>query len=296
MRKKRSLLEMVIERGFAKSEREAISIIMQGNILVDGRVITQVNSRFDEESKILLRRNVPKYVSRGGLKLANFLEELGDYAPKIRGKVCLDIGCGTGGFTQVLLERGAKKVYAVDVGKNVLHESLRQDSRVVFLKGVNARFLSAKDVPEPISIFTIDVSFISGASLLSAVSKLRFHPSTHPKVQGILLLKPQFERTYDKKDERTGEFRKGVIRSKRIVLEAIKSAYAKIVASGFAVLEIALAQPRGYKGNYEFFLLLGLEAEKSFSAGASDEGRLTFLSDSQFFAKAREIVDVLDLP
>jgi len=248
------LFEILIKKGLAESKREAISLILQHKVKVDGKLISGVSSLVQEDSKVEIMAKLPPFVSRAGEKLFNLLTSLGENAPKIKDSICLDIGCGTGGFTQVLLQLGAKKVYAVDVGKGIIDAKIRNDRRVVLLEQVNARNLTLHLVPEPISLFTMDVSFISGTLILRNLHKLNLEP--RDKIIGIYLVKPQFERELDPSDEKSGGFRRGIIKSKSLLTKTLNLVYDKVIQAGFGVDQIHLAKPRGIKGNYEFFFLL----------------------------------------
>jgi 23S rRNA (cytidine1920-2'-O)/16S rRNA (cytidine1409-2'-O)-methyltransferase len=247
---RRRLLDLVLSRKLVEDERVARSLIMQGRVLVDGKAVTGLGTAVPEEAEIELKEPECPYVSRGGLKLKHCLDALGD-APSIAGVICLDVGSSTGGFTEVLLEQGAAKVYAVDVGTGLLDGRLRGDERIVLLEGVNARNLSAENVPEPCGVFTVDVSFISGVALCRIIASLLAE-----RAEGLLLLKPQFEREPNAEDERKGWFTGGVVRHPALHKRVLLKAYSQLVADGFAVKRVLLAQPLGAKGNKEFFLHL----------------------------------------
>ena len=249
----RPLVDLLVERGLAADIRLARSLIMQGRVLVNERRETAVGKRVPEDSAITLREEALPYVSRGALKLRHCLEALGADAPALAGAVCLDVGAGSGGFTQVLLEEGAARVFAVDVGRVLKDAKLREDPRVILLEGVNARDLNADLVPQAIDAFTLDVSFISGASLLGGVK-----PLCSPNACGLFLAKPQFEREPDPADEKTGAFADGVVRSRDLLVRTLVDVHRRVADSGFAVKRVLTAYPRGTRGNYEFFFLLTL--------------------------------------
>lgn len=248
---RRRLLDLVLSLKLVEDERIARSLIMQGRVLVDGKPVTGPGTAVPDTAEVELVEPECPYVSRGGLKLKNCLDALGDGAPNVTGAICLDIGSSTGGFTEVLLECGAAKVYAVDVGVGLLDGRLRGNPRIVLLEGVNARNLSAEHVPEPCDLFTVDVSFISGVGLCSVIAQL-----LGERADGLLLLKPQFEREPDAEDERRGRFTGGVVRHPALHKRVLMRAYSQLVADGFAVKHVLLAQPAGAKGNKEFFLHL----------------------------------------
>ncbi len=248
---RRRLLDLVLSRKLVEDERIARSLIMQGRVLVDGRPVTGPGTAVPDTAEVELVEPECPYVSRGGLKLKNCLDALGEASPMVKGAICLDVGSSTGGFTEVLLEQGAAKVYAVDVGTGLLDGRLRGDERIVLLEGVNARNLSAGHVPDPCGLFTVDVSFISGVGLCSAIA-----PLLGERADGLLLLKPQFEREPDAEDERRRWFTGGVVHHPTLHKRVLMRAYSQLEADGFAVKQVILAQPAGAKGNKEFFLHL----------------------------------------
>ncbi len=256
MKAKRPLLELVLARGLIEDEKVARSLIMQGRVLVCGRPSTKAGMPISDAAVITVSDPDCPYVSRAGLKLKNCLVALADAAPKIEGQACLDIGSSTGGFTEVLLEYGAAKVYAVDVGKGLLDWRLRSDPRVVLLEGVNARALNRETIPDACATLTIDVSFTSAVSLLSAIA-----PLLSSDARGLMLLKPQYERENDPRDEKRGWFAKGVVRSSDLHRRVLNAAYLRIRESSFGVLQALIAHPTGAKGNREFFLFIAREVE-----------------------------------
>lgn len=248
---RRRLLDLLLSRKLVEDERIARSLIMQGRVLVDGKPVTGPGTAVPDAAEVELVEPECPYVSRGGLKLKHCLDALGGDAPNVAGAICLDIGSSTGGFTEVLLEQGAARVYAVDVGTGLLDGRLRGEPRIVLLEGMNARNLDAEHVPEPCSVFTVDVSFISGVGLCSVIA-----PLLRERADGLLLLKPQFEREPDAEDERRGWFTGGVVRNPALHRRVLLRAHSQLVTDGFAVKSVVLAQPTGAKGNKEFFLHL----------------------------------------
>lgn len=183
--KKERLDVVMVERGLAESRTRAQALILAGQVVVDDQRIDKPGTRIPVEADVRLKGEVLRYVSRGGLKLEAALTA---FQLDVRGAVCADIGASTGGFTDCLLQHGAAKVHAIDVGYGQLHERLRTDSRVVSRERVNARHLTDDDLPEPVSVMVIDVSFISLALVLPGLVQ-RLTPG------GVLvaLVKPQFE-------------------------------------------------------------------------------------------------------
>lgn len=233
--------QRLVELGLAESRAKAQALIMAGSVLVDGEVRDKAGTRVPVEAEIVLKERL-RYVSRGGLKLEAALDGFG-VSPA--GRVCLDVGASTGGFSDCLLQREAAKVYAVDVGRGLLDPRARQDPRVVLIEEMNARYLSAAQVPEPVSLAVIDVSFISLTLILPAVVLL-----LAPGAEVLALVKPQFEAG------REAVGKGGVVRD-----EAVRRACVDKVAR--AACELGLTEGgrmpspvKGPKGNQEFFLHL----------------------------------------
>ena len=235
--------QRLTELGLATTRARAQALVMAGSVTVDGKVTDKPGTRVLPDAVIEVKEEL-KYVSRGGGKLAPGLAAFGlDPA----GKTCLDVGASTGGFTDVLLQAGARKVYAVDVGKGLLYWRLRQDPRVTTMESVNARYLKPGDFPEPIEFAVIDVSFISLALILPAVT-----PLLVPGAKVVALVKPQFEVGKDKVGKG------GVVRDE----EAIAGAVDKVAAAarGLGLIEAGRmpAPIKGPKGNQEYLLYLEL--------------------------------------
>lgn len=255
--------ELVVERGLAASRHRAQALVLAGRVLVgagDG-------ARTDRKPGDLVPPDVPlevlepdPYVSRGGHKLAAALDAFG-IEPE--GAVCLDVGASTGGFTDVLLQRGAVRVHALDVGHGQLAERLRHDPRVVVHEGVNARTLRADSLPEPIDLATIDVSFISLRLVLGPVlSCLR------PGGQIIALVKPQFEAG-------RREVRGGVVRDPAVQRRVLRTVVGHAVRLGLEVEGVVASPLLGPAGNREFFLALrvpAVEAPEVLDTGAGTRG------------------------
>lgn len=237
MAPRRRLDLLLVERGLAESRSLAQRLIMAGRVRVDGQVATKPSQAVSPESQVTVEAG-PRYVSRGGEKLEAALDGFG---VEVEGLVCADVGASTGGFTDCLLQRGAAKVYAIDVGRGQLHWKLRQDPRVVVMEGVNARHLES--LPEPVHLVTADVAFISLRLLLPNFSRWLV-----PEGQAVLLVKPQFEAG----PESVG--RGGVVRDpavwRRVLLEVAEAA----ATAGLAPQGALRSPVRGPKGNVEFLL------------------------------------------
>jgi len=191
--------KLLVEKGIVKSRERAKAIIMAGKVFVNGKRVDKPGTTIPVDAKVEVKGEDIPYVSRGGLKLETAIRNFG---LNVKGFTCLDIGASTGGFTDCLLQHGAKKVYAVDVGKGQLDWKLRKDERVVAIEGFNARYLTEKEVPEKVDLVTIDVSFISLEKIIPVAKKF-----LKPSGRIVALIKPQFELT--KKEVDKG---KGVVR------------------------------------------------------------------------------------
>jgi 23S rRNA (cytidine1920-2'-O)/16S rRNA (cytidine1409-2'-O)-methyltransferase len=176
---------VLVDQGLAESRSKAQALVLAGQVVVNDQRIDKPGTRVSVDSAIRIKGETLKFVSRGGLKLEAALDA---FQLSVQGAVCADIGASTGGFTDCLLQRGARKVYALDVGKAQLHEKLRQDARVISSEGVNARNLTEADLPEPVDVMVADVSFISLTKVLPACVKRLKHSGLL-----IALVKPQFE-------------------------------------------------------------------------------------------------------
>ncbi|HXK11680.1 MAG TPA: TlyA family RNA methyltransferase [Vicinamibacteria bacterium] len=229
------------EHGLAESREKAQALVMAGRVTVDGRKASKPGSRVREDAAVAVEAG-PGPVGRGALKLAGALDALGvDPA----GKVAVDVGASTGGFTEILLARGALRVYAVDVGRGQLHERLGRDPRVVVRDRTNARALSPEVVPEPCSLAVVDVSFISVRKILPALRSV-----LAPGAEAVVLVKPQFE---------VGRFqvgRGGIVREPALRLQALRDVAAEAQRLGYAVRGACPSPLPGAEGNRELFLHL----------------------------------------
>lgn len=242
MRKRERLDKLLVERGLVGSREEGRGRIMAAEVLVDDQPVTKAGSLIDPEAAIRLRGEPPPYVSRGGVKLEKAIKE---FAVEVRGKVVLDVGASTGGFTDCLLSHGARQVYAVDVGYGQLDWKLRQDPRVVVLEKRNIRYLESGELPEQPELTTIDVSFISLRLVLPQVQKLLL-----PRGGILALIKPQFEVGKGKVGKG------GVVRSHEEHLRVIKEIAEAAAEMGLEVKAVTESPLLGPKGNREFFIYL----------------------------------------
>jgi 23S rRNA (cytidine1920-2'-O)/16S rRNA (cytidine1409-2'-O)-methyltransferase len=231
--------EAVVDRGLVETRSKARAMILAGDVIVNGVAILRAGSSVDGQDLIALRAK-PRFVSRGGEKLAHAISA---FAIDVEDRICADLGASTGGFTDCLLQEGAAKVYAVDVGYGQLDIRLRDDPRVVVLERTNARYLES--LPEPVSMVTIDVSFISLDLILPVAARL-----LSPGGWCVPLIKPQFEAG------RSDVGSRGVVRSPAIHRKVLQKVLASAVAVGFSVEGLRRSPLRGPEGNVEFLAAL----------------------------------------
>ena len=229
---------LVVERGLADSREKARALILAGQVLVNGQKADKAGANIDAAAQIELLAQ-PRYVGRGGLKLEAALDR---FAIDASGKICLDVGSSTGGFTDCLLQHGASRVYAIDVGTGQLDWKLRNDPRVIVQEQVNARYLARDQVPEPIALAVCDVSFISITMILPALAGLLVHDA-----EMVILVKPQFEL------ERDQVGKGGIIRDPALHQQACQRVENAVQALGFHT-QIIPSPILGAEGNREFLL------------------------------------------
>ncbi len=255
----------MVDRGLARSRERAQALVMAGRVRVDGRPAAKPGQMVSADAVLDVQVPDHPYVGRGGLKLAGALDRFG---LEVTGVVAIDIGASTGGFTDCLLRRGAARVYALDVGTGQIDWSLRSDSRVVVLDGINARYLKPGDLPEPVGLATVDVSFISLRLILPVLP-----PLLAPAAEVLALVKPQFE--VGREDVGPG----GIVSDPRLHRSALATVASAALGCGFGLRGACPSPIRGAEGNREFFLRLspgdpttpgGLE---DFLGGIVDEGR-----------------------
>lgn len=236
--KKQRLDVALVERGLVDSRAKAQSLIMARRVLVGGKHVDKAGALVAEHDALAIEALEHPWVGRGGVKLAHALERFGI---DVTGKVCADVGASTGGFTDVLLKNGARKVYAIDVGYGQLDASLRNDERVVNREKVNARYLTASDFEDEIELVSIDVSFISLKLILPAVQ-------TFARGDVVALIKPQFE--VGKRDVGKG----GIVRDEMKRAAAVESVVAFAKEIGFDVKDVIESPVKGAEGNVEYLM------------------------------------------
>ena len=229
---------MLFERGLVESREKAKTTIMSGCVYVNGQRADKPGQSYSEDCEIEVRRSGPEYVSRGGLKLEKALNE---FSVEPKDAICLDCGASTGGFTDCLLKRGAKKVYAVDVGYGQLAWSIRNDERVVTMERTNIRYVTHEQIPDELDLCTIDVSFISLKLVLPVLRALLKDGG-----EVICLVKPQFEAGREKVGK------KGVVRDPAVHLDVLDSFLENADSADFSVLEMTFSPIRGPEGNIEY--------------------------------------------
>ena len=242
---------LLVERGLAESRAKAQAMIMAGQVRVADQVALKPSTAVPADSVVTVDLG-PRFVSRGGEKLDAALDA---FAVGVTGWTCADVGASTGGFTDCLLQRGAAKVYAIDVGKGILHWKLRNDPRVMVMEETNARYVES--LPEPVSLVTVDASFISLRILLPVVKRWLFPLSVMDETKKaetsvIALIKPQFEA--GKKDVARGD---GVIRDPEIHRQVLQDVLGFAQQNGFQIRGLIKSPLLGPKGNAEFLVWLG---------------------------------------
>ena len=235
---KKRLDVLLFEKGMAESRQKAQAIIMSGQVFVDEQRVDKAGAAVDEAARIEVRGQTLDYVSRGGLKLE---KAMSTFPISLKGAVCADIGASTGGFTDCMLQNGAVKVYAVDVGYGQLAWKLRSDERVVCMERTNARYLTREQISEALDFVSIDVSFISLHLILPAVRALLSKDG-----QVVCLVKPQFEAGREKVGK------KGVVRDPQVHLEVLEQFLRHAAEADFTVKGITFSPIRGPEGNIEY--------------------------------------------
>ena len=251
--KKQRLDLVLVERGLVESRALAQRLVMAGQVRVDGQVALKPSDKVAEQAKLTVDQG-PRYVSRGGEKLEAALQAFG---LPVAGRICADVGASTGGFSDCLLQHGAGKVYAIDVGEGILDWKLRQHPQVVVMEGTNARYIER--LPEPVSLVTIDASFISLKVLLPVVKEwfssdeeaLRRGKGLGEKGDVVALIKPQFEA--GRQEVRRG---KGVIRDPEVHRQVLMEVLGYAVGAGWQVRGLIASPLLGPKGNREFLVWL----------------------------------------
>ncbi len=234
----------VFENGFAESREKAKAFIMAGVVFVNNEKMDKPGTQIKRTDVIEVRSNPLKYVSRGGLKLEKAMQV---FPINLTDAICADVGASTGGFTDCMLQNGAKRVYAIDVGYGQLAWKLRSDERVINLERTNFRYVTEKEVPEKLDFASVDVSFISLKLILPVLKTL-----LKPGGEAVCLIKPQFEAGKDKVGK------KGVVRDQSVHIEVVKNVFSYMLDSSFAVLGLDYSPVKGPEGNIEYLAYIKL--------------------------------------
>jgi len=238
---------LLVKRGIAPSREKAKAMIMAGNVFVDNEREDKAGASFKDDCVIEVKGNTLKYVSRGGLKLEKAIDSFGI---DLQNTICMDIGASTGGFTDCMLQNGAKKVYAVDVGYGQFAWKLRQDERVVCMEKTNIRYVTPEDIPDVLDFASVDVSFISLTKVLAPAKELLAE-----KGEMVCLIKPQFEAG------RENVGKKGVVREKSVHEEVIEKVISYAREIGFSILNLDFSPVKGPEGNIEYLVYIKKDGE-----------------------------------
>lgn len=242
MNTKKRLDAAVFEQGFCDSREKAKTLIMAGVVYVNNQKADKPGMQIKDDDSIEVRSNPLKYVSRGGLKLE---KAMSSFDIKLDGLVCADIGASTGGFTDCMLQNGAKKVYSIDVGYGQLAWKLRTDPRVVNMERTNFRYVTKEQVPDELSFASVDVSFISLFLIVPVMRTLMRNDA-----YAVCLIKPQFEAGRDKIGK------KGVVRDKSVHIEVVDNIIGMMLSNGFSVSGLDYSPVKGPEGNIEYLILV----------------------------------------
>ena len=247
MQKKTRLEVAVFEQGYAPSREKAKAIIMAGIVYVNNQKVDKAGFELKEGDVLEVRGKTLQYVSRGGLKLEKAMQK---FPITLEGKICMDVGASTGGFTDCMLQNGAVKVYSVDVGYGQLAWKLRTDERVVNLERTNFRYVTREQIPDEVDFASVDVSFISLKHILPNLNTL-----LAPDGQAVCLIKPQFEAG----KEKVGK--KGVVRDLNVHLEVVENVINLALENGFSVMGLQFSPIKGPEGNIEYLIYLNKSQE-----------------------------------
>ena len=249
---------LLVQNGLAPSREKAKIIIMSGDVFVNGQREDKAGTAFDPDKiKIEVRTSGLKYVSRGGLKLEKALSV---FPLTVSDKICMDIGASTGGFTDCMLQNGAKKVYSVDVGHGQLDWKLRNDSRVVCMEKTNFRYVQPEDIDDAVQFASVDVSFISLTKILLPARRILTESG-----QMVCLIKPQFEAGREKVGK------KGVVRDRKVHEEVIRKVMVFSEIAGFQILGLSFSPIKGPEGNIEYLIFLQKDSKKDSEVSAYTE-------------------------
>ena len=242
MIEKKRLDCLIFDQGLTESREKAKALIMMGNVYVDNQKSDKPGTMLPTDTKIEIRGETMPYVSRGGLKLE---KAMAVFPVELNDKITMDIGASTGGFTDCMLQKGAKKVYSIDVGYGQLAWKLRTNPQVINLERTNVRYLTTEQVPDLVDFFSVDVSFISLCLVLPVARRFMAE-----NAQAVCLIKPQFEAGRGKVGK------KGVVRDKAVHVEVIEKIAGFVLKSGFSILGLTYSPVKGPEGNIEYLIYL----------------------------------------
>lgn len=249
MTEKKRLDVLLVDLGLVESREKAKAVIMAGQVYVDHQKADKPGTSYPVTAQVELRGPLMPYVSRGGLKLEKAMQSFG---LRLEGKIAMDIGASTGGFTDCMLQNGAVKVYSVDVGYGQLAWKLRNDPRVINLERTNIRYVTREQVPDPVEFVSMDVSFISLKLVLPVAEKLMAEDA-----EAVCLIKPQFEAG------RENVGKKGVVRDSKVHAQVIQGIVDYVTTIGFSVLGLTYSPIKGPEGNIEYLLYIKKESSNS---------------------------------
>lgn len=273
MKKKKERLDvLLVKRCLAESREKAKAVIMAGDVFVNGQREDKAGSTFEEDVNIEVKAAAMKYASRGGYKLEKAVS-LWDI--RLEGMVCMDAGSSTGGFTDCMLQNGASKVYAADVGTNQLAWKLRQDERVVSMEKTNIRYITHNDIPDKISFVSIDVAFISLTKVLIPIRDI-----LEDGGRIVCLVKPQFEAGREKVGK------KGVVRDQAVHLEVLENIMVYVLSEGFSIIDLSYSPIKGPEGNIEYLLYI---EKKTGSIESINPGKAKEIFKSRYMQLAADI-------
>ena len=276
MQNKERLDLLLFNKGFTESREKAKALIMSGKVYVDNQKADKPGTLYKNDSKIEVRNDEIQFVSRGGLKLN---KAISSFNIDLKDKIAMDIGASTGGFTDCMLQNGAKKVYSVDVGYGQLAWKLRNDERVVNLERTNIRYLDESLILEKLDFVSIDVSFISLKLVLPVAKNLM-----KDFAKGVCLIKPQFEAGRDKIGKN------GVVRDKKTHEEVIKNVFDFTRNLGFKILDLDFSPVKGPKGNIEYLMYV----EKMKSCEIKKENEEKTIEDSENLVSNEKVKDIVE--
>lgn len=276
---------LLVQEGYAASREKAKAIIMAGNVFVDGQREDKAGTTFDlSKVKLEVRGSTLPYVSRGGLKLEKAMKQFG---LSLEGKICMDIGASTGGFTDCMLQNGAKKVYSVDVGHGQLDWKLRNDSRVVCMEKTNFRYMVPGDIEDILDFASVDVSFISLTKILLPARALLAEDG-----EMVCLIKPQFEAGREKVGK------KGVVKDPEVHKEVIMKVIDFADFLGFAILHLDFSPIKGPEGNIEYLVHIGKisggeAATQQITEAEAEKQLKTIIEEKNGYSSKEEIKELI---